>query len=232
MKSDLDNQQSSVNDMLEQIKKIMSQEENSKENNAINENNILELSEEFIVENGNKPDKYSNKYYNHTNEIINNSHDLFDEIDRLIVDSDLSHDKSTSNHKEVSSYFNSNTVEKENKDSAIIDYNKLVINPEKPVLKTDINENIMEKFEINSDKKANLVSDSVVKESTQVLKELIDVIDKPTDNLKFRNGITVEELIIEAMKPQISEWLNANLSTIVKKVVEKEIRKLIPKEED
>ena len=43
---------------------------------------------------------------------------------------------------------------------------------------------------------------------------------------------TVEDFIVELIKPYLAEWLDANLPKIVEKIVEKEIKQLIPQEHD
>ena len=83
----------------------------------------------------------------------------------------------------------------------------------------------------NSDEESveALVSDSVASESIEALKGFKKTIEKPiSDGLSFRGGTTMEELVIEMIKPKLSEWLDANLPGIVKHVVEKEVKKLIP----
>jgi cell pole-organizing protein PopZ len=42
----------------------------------------------------------------------------------------------------------------------------------------------------------------------------------------FRSGATVEDLVLEALKPMLKEWLDGNLPTLVSTLVEKEIRRL------
>lgn len=42
----------------------------------------------------------------------------------------------------------------------------------------------------------------------------------------FRSGTTVESLMIEMLRPMLTDWLNANLPAIVERIVEKEVRKL------
>jgi cell pole-organizing protein PopZ len=44
--------------------------------------------------------------------------------------------------------------------------------------------------------------------------------------LAFRSGTTVEELVIEAIKPMLKDWLDSNLPAMVRSLVEKEIRRL------
>lgn len=42
----------------------------------------------------------------------------------------------------------------------------------------------------------------------------------------FRHGVTVEDLVVESLKPMLKEWLDQNLPEMVQQMVEKEIRKL------
>lgn len=77
-----------------------------------------------------------------------------------------------------------------------------------------------------------LISDKAALESTKALKDLIRVTEKPvSDNLGFKSGTTLEEIVMELIRPELSSWLNKNLPAIVTQVVQKEIKKLIPKDE-
>ncbi|MFN7038715.1 MAG: DUF2497 domain-containing protein [Alphaproteobacteria bacterium] len=81
--------------------------------------------------------------------------------------------------------------------------------------------------------KSRLISDQAANVSSEALKMLVKTVSKPiTDGLAFRSGTTLEDLVIELMKPYLSNWLDTNLPNIVKHLVEKEIQKLIPKDED
>lgn len=42
----------------------------------------------------------------------------------------------------------------------------------------------------------------------------------------FRSGTTVEDLVIETLKPMLKEWLDGNLPAMVRTLVEKEVRRL------
>lgn len=48
----------------------------------------------------------------------------------------------------------------------------------------------------------------------------------PIPSAQFRTGNTVEELVIETLKPMLKEWLDKNLPTVVERIVEKEVKKL------
>lgn len=86
-----------------------------------------------------------------------------------------------------------------------------------------------------SPKKRNhrLISEATAKASTKALETLVHKVPKPhLDGPAFRSGITLEELVIEAMTPELSAWLDKNLATLVSHLVEKEIKKLLPQPED
>ena len=78
-----------------------------------------------------------------------------------------------------------------------------------------------------------LVSGSAAEDSKEALKALMQSIPKPNvSSPTLRSGTSLEELVIEAIKPILSEWLEQNLAIIVKQIVEKEIKKLIPKDDE
>ena len=45
------------------------------------------------------------------------------------------------------------------------------------------------------------------------------------------NDKSIEELVREILRPELKRWLNDNLPAIVKQLVDKEIKKIIPKNE-
>lgn len=49
---------------------------------------------------------------------------------------------------------------------------------------------------------------------------------RPIDQVNFRSGTTVEDLVVEALKPELKNWLNANLPQIVERLVKAEIKKI------
>lgn len=108
---------------------------------------------------------------------------------------------------------------------------KQLIKQEQPI-QTDPSLKTEEKNIINKNKEEDesLISPEKAKESAQALKNLISTVSKTnsSDNLIFRSGITLEELVIESLKPYLSNWLNNHLPEIVKDLVEKEIKRLIP----
>ncbi len=76
-----------------------------------------------------------------------------------------------------------------------------------------------------------LVSDAAVATSQAVLKEMMAAMPRQkVASPATRGGTTLEDLVIEAIRPYLSEWMDKNLATIVKQLVEKEIKHLIPRD--
>jgi cell pole-organizing protein PopZ len=98
--------------------------------------------------------------------------------------------------------------------------------------KVEIKKEVKDLELVASPKTEQLLSTESVVESYSALKNLINTVTKPTsDGLTTRNGTTVEDLVVESMRPYLKEWLDKNLPSIVKNLVEKEIRKLVPTED-
>ena len=77
----------------------------------------------------------------------------------------------------------------------------------------------------------SLISEEPAKATEIALKSLMDSIPKPKiESPEFRSGNTVEDLALEALRPMLSEWLDKNLPIIVEELVQKEIRKLVPRD--
>lgn len=47
-----------------------------------------------------------------------------------------------------------------------------------------------------------------------------------TPSPQFRSGGSVEDLVMEALRPMLKQWLDTNLPNIVERIVEREIKKL------
>lgn len=84
----------------------------------------------------------------------------------------------------------------------------------------------------DEEKTDSLLSEQVAVKSMEKLKTLVEQLEPKPSKLNtphFRAGITLEDLVMEAMKPEISQWLNNNLPQLVTNIVEKEIKKIIPR---
>lgn len=89
------------------------------------------------------------------------------------------------------------------------------------------------KKEKAADKPGRLINEPTAEKSTEALKSLVDSIPKVTlQSPGLRSGVTVEDLVIEALRPALAAWLNDNLATVVTQLVEKEIKRLIPQDDD
>lgn len=79
---------------------------------------------------------------------------------------------------------------------------------------------------------ARLLSQTAAEESSVALKHLMESIPKQKPaSPTLRADMTLEELVVESIRPHLALWLNENLPDIVKQLVQKEIRKLIPDED-
>lgn len=78
----------------------------------------------------------------------------------------------------------------------------------------------------------SLLSADVAKASASMLSSLMQPADPETPaktttpSAAFRSGATVEDLVQEALRPMLKEWLDENLATLVERLVEKEVKRL------
>lgn len=75
-----------------------------------------------------------------------------------------------------------------------------------------------------------LLSQQAATAAASTLHRFAQSLEKPiagiTPSANFRGGYTVEDLMIETLKPMLKEWLDANLPVIVERIVEREVKKL------
>lgn len=74
-----------------------------------------------------------------------------------------------------------------------------------------------------------LLSNEAAAATAAALKKVSAPAPRPaveTPSIPFRSGETVEDLVVEALKPMLKAWLDANLPPMVERIVEREIRKL------
>ncbi|MFY9589397.1 DUF2497 domain-containing protein [Rickettsia endosymbiont of Halotydeus destructor] len=90
------------------------------------------------------------------------------------------------------------------------------------------NESLNTKDKFNSTNEEPLISPKFAAETSNILKNFAHTIkDKHLEAVTSPKNV-LEELIIEMLRPELSKWLNENLPTLVKQLVEREIKKLIP----
>lgn len=75
-----------------------------------------------------------------------------------------------------------------------------------------------------------LVSDSTIDKSSAAMDALrrmpYSMTPIPPSGLHFRSGITIEDLVLEAMRPMLKSWLDEYLPGMVERLVEKEVRRV------
>jgi cell pole-organizing protein PopZ len=186
--------------------------------NTVDEDDVLELTD--IVEEGTP---MQNKYEDPLVEDDSlASEDLLDDIDNMLDQDNIDNeDENTKSLEEIDEPASQNTPSKTSKT---------------PVQETEqpqhMRESSVTKPETNdAPSSKRLVSETTAAASQAILKEMIASVPRQRiDSLEFRSGTTLENLVIETMRPFLADWLEKNLPTIVKQLVEKEIKHLIPRD--
>lgn len=73
-----------------------------------------------------------------------------------------------------------------------------------------------------------LVSETTLSTAAAALSTLKQLPESPLpiSGLGFRSGTSIEDLVLESLKPMLKDWLDTNLTALVERLVEKEVRKL------
>jgi cell pole-organizing protein PopZ len=77
-----------------------------------------------------------------------------------------------------------------------------------------------------------LVSDQAAQAAAAALKPIVEGGNKDYSiphipSSALRNGNTVEDLVLEALRPMLKAWLDEHLPLIVQKIVEKEVKRIV-----
>ena len=77
-----------------------------------------------------------------------------------------------------------------------------------------------------------LISEQTASEAVNALKPIARNFAKDFSipnipSAQFRSGNTVEDLVLESLRPMLKDWLDNNLPIIVQKIVEKEVKRLV-----
>lgn len=77
---------------------------------------------------------------------------------------------------------------------------------------------------------SSLVSEQTASVASSALRKVSQSRPAPETHasygLAFRSGTTVEELVVEAIRPLLKEWLDMNLAGIVERIVDREVKRL------
>lgn len=81
------------------------------------------------------------------------------------------------------------------------------------------------------EKKEKILSEDIAAKSSKAIQSLLNNIPRPDiSSPAFRSAITLEDIATESIRPMLKEWLDQNLETIVRDIVEREIKKIMPRE--
>lgn len=114
---------------------------------------------------------------------------------------------------------------------------KGIINGSSSITKDDSEDDILELTDIVGEDKSggsekdSLISDESATRVTEILKQFSEKATISAKEGKKLKSLTIEELVVEIMRPQLKKWLDENLPSLVRELVEKEIKQLIPTEE-
>ena len=89
-------------------------------------------------------------------------------------------------------------------------------------------EDVLELTELATGDMEPLLSKEAASETSDLLKGFADSASTAIKDGSAVKGQSVEDLVVEMMKPQLKNWLDENLPLIVKELVEKELRRLVP----
>ena len=87
-----------------------------------------------------------------------------------------------------------------------------------------ISDNFQEKID-----NENLISGKSASETTSVLKQFAEKAKHAVKEYKKPKIPTVDQLVMDILRPQLKQWLDENLPSLVKELVEKEIKNLFLK---
>ncbi len=75
----------------------------------------------------------------------------------------------------------------------------------------------------------SLISEDTAAAASAILKTIKkpELVESESSFPTLRTGVTVEDLMIEAMRPMLKEWLDEHLPSVVEHVVQKEVKKLV-----
>lgn len=76
-----------------------------------------------------------------------------------------------------------------------------------------------------------LINERIAAETASSFKNFAEKAKFATYETRKEKNLTIEELVAVMIKPLLKEWLNTNLPILVKNLVEKEIKRLIPDDE-
>lgn len=202
----------SMEEILQSIRGVISEEDPSQD-----DSDILELTD-IIEESAVLPEGFDAGVENFTEyHPVNQEKSILDDIDAAL-------DENPTNNVETTEVIYATSTNDNRTPNTDDDYEQgLEISTE----------NFIKDTSSQARNSTGLLDEQAIKLSSVSLKEFVNTIqNKQVDSPHTRSGTSLEDIVIEAMKPFLADWLNKNLPIIVRKVVEKEVKRLIPKDDE
>lgn len=79
-----------------------------------------------------------------------------------------------------------------------------------------------------SDTNDTLLDENAARDSSDMLRNFIERAESISDT-SHKHSKTIEELVTDMLKPELSKWLNLHLPKIVRELVEQELKRIVPK---
>ncbi|MDN5248232.1 MAG: DUF2497 domain-containing protein [Wolbachia endosymbiont of Tyrophagus putrescentiae] len=179
----------SVRDILEDIKKAISGKGSSNSKNNDGEEDILPLKEEYLPESEDEEDDAENSEENVNSE---------EQAEDMIYDAILSNQDSKTEEKVESQSY-------------------------------EVEEKVESNDRLYSTKGNDMGNDHLIlKENIEEIRVLLGKMQSELQQKQQpKPTLTVEELVVSLLKPELSEWLNKHLHKLVKEIVERELKDII-----
>jgi len=197
----------SMEDILKKIRGVISGNEDQK-----NEEDVLDLQDEHIIQNTTK-----------TEESVITQQDQNDnkenkENKELDPDDDINLYSSNISRMRMNMGMQQPNKEEEEESEDLEDLSSVEHDEfgEEEIIEEDIVDN-------------SIISKDIAKESADQIMSFVKEVSEKDENSTLSEDITVRELVLEAVKPMLRSWLDDNLSGIVKSIISKEIKNMIPK---
>ncbi len=82
---------------------------------------------------------------------------------------------------------------------------------------------------LSNDNDETLVTPSNVSKTSETLHDFIERATFAHSNDSHKPAETMEALVVKMLKPQLAKWLNTHLPSIVKELVEQELKRITPR---
>lgn len=74
-----------------------------------------------------------------------------------------------------------------------------------------------------------LLDEKAAHKSSDMLRDFISKAEYVVSESSHKHSKTMEELVTDMLKPELSKWLNLHLPKIIRELVEQELKRIVPK---